>query len=60
MKVFDVADPDQYLRHQWKDRSNLIASGKKDSDVCRFSTNAPRARAAEEGSSGESSEKPAI
>jgi hypothetical protein len=36
MTVFDISEPDKYLNHSWNDRYNLIASGKRESDTCRF------------------------
>lgn len=38
MIVYDVSKPDSYLLHKWKDRLNMIASGNKESDICRFNT----------------------
>jgi len=37
MMIYDVSPLSQIPLHKWKDRVNLIASGRKDSDKCRFS-----------------------
>lgn len=38
MLIYDVSSPDQMQRHKFKDRHNLIASGRKESGVCRFNS----------------------
>lgn len=36
MIIFEVIGPNDYDLHKWKDRYNIIVSGNKSSNICRF------------------------